>query len=459
MSTKPKAPMLQELGEYDIISKIAEGGMGAVYKGKHRTTQEIVAIKVLPSVTAQNPVLVKRFEQEFRTAKALNHPNVVRAIAYCGNPPTPYLVMEFVDGVSLGAMVDRDGPMKEKDALRIIAQVCQGLHRAHKQKLIHRDVKPDNVLVNREGLAKLTDMGLVKDIDNEVNLTKTGRGLGTPNYMAPEQFRNAKNVDVRCDVYSAAATLYTMVTGEIPFGKVSPLDCWMKKIRNELTAPRDLNPALSERVDWAIRRAMSADPDKRPASCKEFIEDLTGTSIRPQSKGGTQESQNDIFYLSYQDETGEAHTVKGSPDGIRRAIQEGILGDIRLIRAGRSKSGPFAGLESYAEFRDLVIEPAPMNIPGMKPIGSAHSAPPPAQTASPTYDYAPTTAHPVSAYDEPTTAYQPQSTQKPFFNLTPKQTSEQEISTQSSWWVWVLIVGLGILIAVGTVVLLPMLKG
>src|SRR5438045_4059541 len=106
-----------------------------------------------------------------------------------------------------------------------MGQVCEGLHRAHKQGMIHRDVKPDNILVTPGGVAKLTDLGLVKEVEGEMNLTRTGRGLGTPHFMAPEQFRNAKQADVRCDVYSLAATLYALVTGETPFAKTTPLDC------------------------------------------------------------------------------------------------------------------------------------------------------------------------------------------------------------------------------------------
>ena len=121
--------------------------------------------------------------------------------------------MEFVDGESIGQRIERAGAVPEAEAVRLIAQVCEGLQRAHKQGLVHRDVKPDNILVTRDGVAKLTDMGLVKDVEGDLNLTKTGRGLGTPHYMAPEQFRNAKTVDVRGDIYSLGATLYAMVTG------------------------------------------------------------------------------------------------------------------------------------------------------------------------------------------------------------------------------------------------------
>src|SRR5436309_570933 len=145
---------------------------------------------------------------------------------------------------------------RSDDAGRIIAVVSQGLHRAHRQGLIHRDVKPDNVLLAADGKPKLTDLGLVKEIDDDFNLTKTGRGLGTPHFMAPEQFRDAKNADVRCDIYSLAATLNMTLTGELPFKSTGPLDAWMKKVNNDLPPPRQLVPSVSERVDWAVRRAM-----------------------------------------------------------------------------------------------------------------------------------------------------------------------------------------------------------
>src|SRR6476469_2862945 len=146
---------LQSIGNYDLIEKIAEGGMGAIYKARHKESGQIVAIKVMPAHMASNPTLLKRFEQEFRAASRLNHPNIVRALDYGESGSTPYLVMEFVEGESLGQKIEREGRMPEAEAIRIIAQVAQGLHRAHKQNLIHRDVKPDNILVTPDGVAKL----------------------------------------------------------------------------------------------------------------------------------------------------------------------------------------------------------------------------------------------------------------------------------------------------------------
>ena len=349
-----------QLGNYDVLSKIAEGGMGTVYKGRHRYTREVVAIKVIAPGTGRNPVVLQRFEREFHAAQRLNHPNVVRAIELDVKCPQPYLVMEFVDGESLGQLIERGGPVPEAEAIRLISQVCEGLQSAHKQGLIHRDVKPDNVMVNREGVAKLTDMGLVKGVDEELNLTKTGRGLGTPHYMAPEQFRNAKGVDARSDIYSLGATLYALLTGTVPFANANPLDCWMRKIKNEFPPPKELNAAITDRVDWAIRRAMSAEPNQRPTSCREFIEDLTGQSRGSGSVKTVPTNPADVWYMVYRDETGQTHTVKGVVDSIRAALKDGLLGDASAILVGRTKTGQFLPLTSIPEFRDLVVAPAPL---------------------------------------------------------------------------------------------------
>src|SRR5262245_55846911 len=264
---------VQSCGSYDLVEKIAEGGMGAIYKARHRETGQIVAIKIMPRHMASNRVLLRRFEQEFRAASLLDHPNIVRGIDFGSVNEMPYLVMEYVEGESLGARLEREGRMPVNEAIRLIVQVAQGLHRAHKQGLIHRDVKPDNILVTTDGTAKLADLGLVKTSEGDLNLTKTGRGLGTPHFMAPEQFRDAKNADPRCDVYSLGATLYMMVTGELPFRSNGPLDAWMKKINNELVPPRQLVKDIPERTEWAILRAMHHDKTNRPASCREFVED------------------------------------------------------------------------------------------------------------------------------------------------------------------------------------------
>jgi eukaryotic-like serine/threonine-protein kinase len=173
------------------------------------------------------------------------------------------------------------------------------------------------------------------------------------------------------------------VTGELPFKSCSPLDAWMKKIQNEITPPRQLARGLSERVDWAIRRGMSADPLQRPGTAREFIEDLTGQSTRrmPPSPGS---NGADVWYLVYRDDEGIAHSVKGSTDCIRRSLREGLLGDASNVRVGRVKAGPFEPLRQHPEFRDMVIEPMAMSGPKVPtPLPVAPLPPIASPTATP----------------------------------------------------------------------------
>lgn len=351
-------PAFDTIGNYDLLEKIGDGSMGTVYKGRHWETKDVVAIKVLHAHYAKNPVLLKRFEQEFRITSKLDHPNVVRALEYSANGAAPFLVMELVDGLSLGEKLERDGKMAEEEAIRIVVQVAHGLHRAHRQGLIHRDVKPDNILVTHDGKAKVLDLGLAKDADGNADLTRTGRGLGTPDFMAPEQFRNAKNASIRCDVYSLGATLYQMVTGRLPFDEDEPVKAMTRKLRNDYVPPRNHVPGLSERTDWAIRRAMSADPEKRPASCREFAEDLLGQSTRPGSKSEMDASDPDVWYMVFTDTDGMIRTAKGNTRAIQRSLRDRHMGNPAQVRASRCPTGPFDPLTQFPEFRDLVVAPA-----------------------------------------------------------------------------------------------------
>jgi serine/threonine protein kinase len=384
--------VVQTIGDYELLEKIAEGGMGTVYKARQKSTGTLVALKLVPAHQAANPVLMKRFEQEYNVARTLNHPNIVRALAFGRSGSSPYLVMELVEGESLGRRLERQGRFPEAEAVRIILQVAQGLHRAHKQGLIHRDVKPDNVVLTADGTAKLVDLGLVKELDADLGLTRTGRGLGTPHFMAPEQFRDAKNADARCDIYSMAATLYMMVTGELPFKSLGPVDAWVKKLENKLPPPRQLVPTLSERLDWAIQRAMNADRDQRPASCREFVEDLTGRSTRKLATADDAPAQ-DVWFVTYRDREGVVHTVKGSTAGIRRNLKDGVMGEPGAVRASRASAGPLEPLKNHPEFRDLVIPTPPSPPPPQAPPG-----PPPSGDRVPV---APVAAPPVQAPPAP----------------------------------------------------------
>jgi len=358
MKQNPNSPAFvpRPLGAYDLTALVAEGGMGTVYRAIIRSTGQIVAIKLMRERSLGHPVLLRRFEQEFRAASSISHPNIVRALDFGEHEGLPYLVMEFVEGETLSRKIERQGRLPETDAVRWVAQVAQGLHRAHKNGIVHRDVKPDNILVNQEGLARLTDMGLVKDLGGDLNLTRTGRGLGTPHFMAPEQFRNARDADARADIYSLGATLYALVTGEAPFQGIGPLDAWMKKVHDEIPLVRARNPSVSERLEWAIHRAMSGSPTQRPASCREFVEDLLGRSTRPTELPPRAPGEPELWYLKYADETGRDCLVKGTRQAVRRSLREGLLGDAGHVSAARGKSGPFQTLSHLPEFRDLCIQ-------------------------------------------------------------------------------------------------------
>lgn len=350
----PRGPSLpRQIGPYTLLERIGVGGMGSVYRASRPNDSTHVAIKVMAESTRSNPVLLRRFEQEFRAASRLDHPNMVRAIDYGEAEGVPYLVMELVQGMNLSDHIEEKGKLPEAEAIRLVGQVAQGLYRAHKMGLVHRDVKPDNILITADGQAKLTDLGLVKEAETDLNLTRTGRGLGTPHFMAPEQFKNAKLADSRCDIYSLGATLYAAVTGQTPFGGLGALEAWMKKVQDEFPSPKSLVPEISDRTDWAIRRAMASDPDIRPATCREFVEDLTGRTTRKVLSAP--ETDKDHWYLRHLDEQGAEVSVKGTRAAVRRSLREGLLGDASNVQAARSRQGPFLPLRDLPEFRDLIV--------------------------------------------------------------------------------------------------------
>ncbi|MBI1831534.1 MAG: protein kinase [Planctomycetes bacterium] len=280
MTRTTAAPGLRTLGKYHVIRMLSEGPMGVVYKAKDPGTNQHVAIKLGSVAVMRDKVLLKRFEQEFRSTSSLSHPNIVRALEFGWEGTRPYIVFEYVDGEDMGRRIERLGRLTESEAVEFIIQIAEGLHEAHKNGIIHRDLKPDNILLTMDGQAKLADLGLSKDPESNMELTCDDRGLGTPNFIAPEQFGDAKHSGVRCDIYSLGATLYMAVTGETPFDGADLAVILDLKIADKLTPPRRLVSALSEHVDWAIRRAVLADPDRRFGSCPEFIAALKGEAKR-----------------------------------------------------------------------------------------------------------------------------------------------------------------------------------
>ncbi|MGL4550109.1 MAG: serine/threonine-protein kinase [Gemmataceae bacterium] len=272
---------MERVGEYVLMELIGKGGMGAVHRGYHRDTGRVAAVKIMAAELTGQPTLRRRFEQECEAAARLRHPNIVEGYAFGVEDDRPYLVMEYVDGPNLSDFVRARGPLPESAAARVAAQIGSALDAAHQASLIHRDVKPENVLLAPGGVAKLTDLGLVKDLESEGQLTHSGAWIGTIAYMAPEQFGDAKNVDGRTDVYGLAATLYFAVTGKSPFPDKGNMTVLGKKLRNDFVAPRALIPTLSEVVNAAICLGLDAKPELRPATCAEFVTMLTAAGDQP----------------------------------------------------------------------------------------------------------------------------------------------------------------------------------
>jgi hypothetical protein len=267
---------LPRCGNYDLLELVGAGGMAQVYRGRHRPTGQTVAVKLLPIHCRASKDLVKRFEREFQACCLLNHPGIVRGIEAGSTEDTLFFVMEFVDGISVGQHLRQEGPFAEPQAVQVIRQVAEALQYTHGEGFIHRDVKPANILMAGDGRAKLVDLGLIKDNNARIqlqdpDLTATGQKMGTPCFMAPEQYRSAKHVDRRCDIFSLGATLYMMLTGVPPFGSSGPLTIWMNAANNTCVPPRQLNAAISLPTEQAILRSLQADPTERPDSCQEFL--------------------------------------------------------------------------------------------------------------------------------------------------------------------------------------------
>ncbi len=280
-------PGLRAFGSYLLVEKLTNSAMHALYKGRHASTGATVTIKIAADALTRDPVMLKRFELEFRATSSICHQNIVRGLDFGWEGARPYIVMEWVDGEALSTRIARLGRLPEAEAIGYITQVARGLHEAHKHGIIHRDIKPDNILLTADGQAKLAELGLSKDLEAELELTRPGLGLGTPNFIAPEQFSDAKHAGVRCDIYSLGATLYMALTGELPFAGLGLAATLRNKLADDLAAPRRRVPSLSEHVDWAVRRAVLADPSRRFGSCPELIAALAGNGQDATDKGSS----------------------------------------------------------------------------------------------------------------------------------------------------------------------------
>ncbi|NLW86879.1 MAG: serine/threonine protein kinase [Planctomycetes bacterium] len=265
----------RQLPGYKLVSVLGAGAMAKVYKAVQLSLDRPVAVKILPKRLSENSEYVKLFYKEGRAAAKLNHPNIVQAIDVGEAGGYHYFVMEFVEGHTLYDELANGKVFSEEEALKIIIQIATALKHAHSQGLIHRDVKPKNIMITPEGVVKLADMGLARSTgDAEAAQAEAGRAFGTPYYISPEQIRGEVDIDFRADIYSLGATLYHLVTGRVPFDGPTPVAVMHKHLKEPLVPPDHINTGLSSGIGEVVEVMMAKDRAKRYASTDDMLLDL-----------------------------------------------------------------------------------------------------------------------------------------------------------------------------------------
>jgi serine/threonine-protein kinase len=372
------------LGDFRLLDRVGAGGMGIVYKAQQISLDREVALKVLFHHLAQDGPFVQRFYREARLMAHLDHPHIVRGYGLGENQGWHYCAMEYVDGESLQGLLKRHGRLSVGDALHLALTVADALDYAHGQKLVHRDIKPANVLLTRQGVVKVADLGLAKALDEDLSLTQTGTGAGTPFYMAPEQARDAKRVDGRSDIYSLGCMLYQLLTGELPFQGETAADVLFAKEQGKFAPARRFNSDVPDRLDLILDKMMARQPDHRYPSCAELRNDLEALGLahaqlsclasaactippatgptrakkpaRPSGKAPappegeeTDESFPDWWYVIYKTSKGKLVKRRLTTGQVSELVKQ--PGFDLEAQGSHSQKGPFRSLATYREFQ------------------------------------------------------------------------------------------------------------
>jgi serine/threonine-protein kinase len=387
--TSAAVPELRRLGKYQILRRLGEGGMGAVYLGYDEEPGRQVAIKVLSDQLAGNQAYVDRFQREARSVLHLEHANIVRGIEVGEDQATGahFLVLEFVDGPSAHALLDRFGRLPVGDAVHIVLDIAHALEHAHSRNVIHRDIKPDNILLSQSGVAKLSDLGLARRIDENSHLTGARQGFGTPYYMPYEQSINARRADARSDIYALGATLYHLLTGEVPFPGAGALEVAQKKQTGQFTSVRTVRPEIPESLERVIDKMLALSPQKRYQTASDLIVDLERTGLAapmpsfvdpavalqdphvrqrlttaPEptrldlgaSAAGAVQRDPELWYLRFPGEQGRWRKARATTAQIRQRLFKGQISV--TVEASHDPRGEFQPLGAFLEFRQFGLK-------------------------------------------------------------------------------------------------------
>ncbi len=264
---------------YEILERIGGGGMAIVYRALDKILNRYVSVKVLRPQFVSDPEFVHRFRREAQAAASLSHPNVVNIYDVGIEEETYYIVMEYINGKTLKEVIQERAPLPVAEAVGIAKQICLALQHAHEHQIVHRDIKPHNILIGKDGHVKVTDFGIARAITSNT-ITHNGSVLGSVHYFSPEQARGGIT-DVKSDIYSLGVVLYEMVTGELPFSGESPISVALKHLQDYFIEPRQMNPKIPQSVENVILKSLAKNPDARYQSAKEMYADLDQALLNP----------------------------------------------------------------------------------------------------------------------------------------------------------------------------------
>lgn len=262
---------------YEVLSKIGTGGMADVYKGKDHMLNRYVAIKVLKREFREDSTFVKKFRSEAQSAAGLMHPNIVNVYDVGEDRGLYYMVMELVEGITLKEYIDKKGRLSSKEVISIAIQMCNGIQAAHEQQIVHRDIKPHNVMISNDGKVKVTDFGIAKAT---TSTTVSTSAMGSVHYTSPEQARGGY-VDDKSDIYSVGITLYEMVTGQVPFNGETAVEVAVKHLQDEMTPPSALVPDIPYSLEQIILKCTQKNSERRYGDMEELIQDLKHSLVDP----------------------------------------------------------------------------------------------------------------------------------------------------------------------------------